>query len=91
MRYHQLMRTTIDIDDDVLIAAKELAQRQGSTAGRVLSRLAREALTGGYSQVGITKLNVAEPLAVYGFRPFPKNGSVVTNEAINQLKDQEGV
>jgi Arc/MetJ family transcription regulator len=91
MRYHQIMRTTIDIDDDVLIAAKELAQRQGSTAGRVLSRLAREALTGGHSQSGTSGLKVAEIPAVYGFRPFPKNGTVVTNESINQLRDQEGI
>lgn len=31
------MRTTLDIEDDVLRAAKELAQQEGSTAGRVIS------------------------------------------------------
>jgi hypothetical protein len=91
MHYHQFMRTTIDVDQDVLIAAKELAHREGSTAGRVLSRLARAALTGGNINISSAALNVAEPAAVYGFRPFPKNGLVVTNESINQLKDQEGV
>ena len=39
------MRTTLDIDDDVLQAAKELATLRGSTAGKVLSELARRALT----------------------------------------------
>jgi hypothetical protein len=39
------MRTTLDIDADVLQTAKELAELRGSTAGRVLSDLAREALT----------------------------------------------
>lgn len=91
MRYHHVMRTTLDIDDDILSAAKELAQRQGSTAGRVLSRLAREALTGGDRQLGSNTLAVAEPSTVYGFRPFPKNGTVVTNELINHLKDLEGL
>jgi tRNA/tmRNA/rRNA uracil-C5-methylase (TrmA/RlmC/RlmD family) len=38
------MRTTLEIDDDVLLAAKELAAAQGSTAGKVLSELARKAL-----------------------------------------------
>jgi hypothetical protein len=38
------MRTTLDIDDDVLLAAKELAVVQKSTAGKVLSELARKAL-----------------------------------------------
>jgi hypothetical protein len=91
MHYHHVMRTTIDIDQDVLLAAKELAQKEGSTAGRVLSRLAREALTGSNQHGSPNMLKVAEPTAVYGFRPFPKNGSVVSNESINQLKDQEGL
>jgi hypothetical protein len=38
------MRTTLDIDDDILEAAKEIASSRGSTAGRVLSDLARAAL-----------------------------------------------
>lgn len=39
------MRTTLDIDDDVLQAAKELAALHGKTAGQVVSELARRALT----------------------------------------------
>ena len=38
------MRTTLEIDDDVLLAAKELAASQGSTVGKVLSELARKGL-----------------------------------------------
>lgn len=38
------MRTTLDIDDDVLQAAKELAGNRRTTAGKVLSELARRAL-----------------------------------------------
>jgi hypothetical protein len=38
------MRTTLDIDDDVLAAAKELAFRQNTTTGRAISDLARRAL-----------------------------------------------
>ena len=38
------MRTTLDLDDDVLQAVKELAAFQRSTAGKVLSDLARRAL-----------------------------------------------
>jgi hypothetical protein len=40
------MRTTLDIDDDVLLAAKELAAIRRTTAGQVISDLARQALTG---------------------------------------------
>jgi hypothetical protein len=38
------MRTTLDIDEDVLQAAKELAAARGRTAGQVLSELARAGL-----------------------------------------------
>jgi len=38
------MRTTLSIDDDVLIAVKGLAKRNEKTVGAVLSDLARQAL-----------------------------------------------
>jgi len=38
------MRTTLDIDDDVLQAAKELARAHGKTAGQVVSELVRKGL-----------------------------------------------
>ena len=38
------MRTTLDIDDDVLQAAKELADAHRKTAGQMLSELARRGL-----------------------------------------------
>ena len=40
------MRTTLDIDDDVLLAAKERAARERTSVGAVVSRLARDALSG---------------------------------------------
>jgi hypothetical protein len=42
---HAKMRTTLDLDDDVLLAAKELAVARGTTAGKVVSELVRQALT----------------------------------------------
>jgi hypothetical protein len=44
MRDDTPMRTTLDLDDDVLQAAKELAATRGLTAGQVLSELARKGL-----------------------------------------------
>lgn len=38
------MRTTLEIDDDLLVAAKDLAREQGSTLGEVISKLARQSL-----------------------------------------------
>jgi hypothetical protein len=44
MRDAEAMRTTLDLDEDVLLAAKEIAMAQGTTAGKVVSALARKAL-----------------------------------------------
>lgn len=78
------MRTTLDIDDEVLIAVKELARRQGSTTGQVLSSLARQAITG-------VAPAASEPEAFYGFRPFAARGTMVSNETIDDLRDEEGL
>ena len=77
------MRTTLDIDDDVLRAAKDLARRERKTAGRVISELARTALAA--SPPGM----VREPKALYGFRPFPKRGGIVTNDVIDRLREED--
>lgn len=44
MRDDERVRTTLEIDDDVLLAAKEMAAVRGTTAGKVLSELARKGL-----------------------------------------------
>jgi hypothetical protein len=38
------MRTTLDIDDDVLDAARELARQRGESIGALISALARAGL-----------------------------------------------
>lgn len=75
------MRTTLDIEDDVLFAAKDLARREKKTAGQIISALARKGLA------GVEPSTAREPKAVYGFRPFPKEGRVVSNELINKLRE----
>ena len=47
MRDDFSMRTTLDVDPDILAAIKEIAESRRSTAGKVLSDLARRALTPG--------------------------------------------
>jgi hypothetical protein len=78
------MRTTIDIDDDVLSAAKERARRERRTAGEVVSDLLRQALT---SSPAVSAIREASP--VYGLRLFSPSGAVVTNELTNQLRNDD--
>jgi hypothetical protein len=80
------MRTTLDIEDDVLAAAKELAHRQGVSAGKVVSSLLRSALT------GKAPAQPSGAAAVAGFRPFAASDQqLVSNEEIDKLRDLEGI
>ena len=38
------MRTTLHLDDDILQAAKEIAESRKTTAGKIVSELVRKAL-----------------------------------------------
>lgn len=89
MREHQVMRTTLDIADDVLAAAKERAQRERKTIGQVVSELVRLALTAPRESADATPTVVREPPAVYGVRPFARRGAVITNELIDRLRQDD--
>lgn len=78
------MRTTLDIADDVLHAAKERARREKKTTGEVISELARSALT-----APVEAPQARAPKALYGFRPFPKRGGIVNNELIDRLREDD--
>jgi hypothetical protein len=77
-----MMRTTLDIDDDILEAAKEIARRDHSSAGRVLSKLARR---------GLTVASAAEeaPLVRNGVPLLPRRGELITSEYVQRLLDEE--
>ena len=75
------MRTTLDIDEDVLAAAKELAAAENKTAGQVISELARKALIGLFDQ--------ATPEYRNGFRLLPRTGQVITAEFIEKLLEED--
>ena len=78
------MRTTLTIDDDVLLAAKELARRQRRSAGSIISELARRALT-------MPVENHPSDTAFLGFEPLPRGCGVVTNESVDQIREEEGI
>lgn len=83
------MRVELSIDDDVLSAVTKIAQKDGYSLGVVLSSLAREALD------RRSKMNVATTIgdtsSFYGFRPFGSREIVVTNELIDEIRDDEGI
>jgi hypothetical protein len=73
------VRTTADIDEDVLLAAKEIARQRGVGLGKVLSDLARQALT--HREAGSTR----NGLPLFPVRP---DAGVTTLELVNRLRDE---
>lgn len=80
MRDDLQMRTTLDIDEDILESAKEIAARRGTTAGRVLSDLARSALT---PRDRVPRKRNGVPLL-----PEQPGTRLVTSEIVNRLRDE---
>ena len=62
------MRTTLDIDDDVLAAAKDLAKAEGKTVGTIISELARRELTMPRQAYGS---GMSESAAAYSLSDWP--------------------
>ena len=91
------MRTTLDIADDVLYAAKEIARREKKSVGRIISDLARQSfihvLASDASPGSGTSAvpQASKRLAAYGINPLPHRGTVVSNELIDRLRDQDSV
>ena len=82
------MRTTLDIADDVLLAAKDTARRDKRSVGEVISELARRTLVAAPDAASGRRRTLRHPgLAKLGIEPLPRRGGVVTNELINQLRD----
>ncbi|MGH3822874.1 MAG: hypothetical protein ACRDRA_08585 [Pseudonocardiaceae bacterium] len=75
------MRTTLNLDDDVLLAVRERAHRERRTIGEVLSELARQALAGRLSHQATEEF--------HGFRPLPARGRPVSNTMIDRLREDE--
>ena len=82
------MRTTLDIDPDILAAAKAIARKERSSAGRVISELARLSLTSSRSN---DSNQLSEPAVRYGVPVIAPGKKPVTHAFVDELMDQEGV
>lgn len=78
------MRTTLDIDNEVLQAAREIARSGKTSTGAVISELAHKGLAAP-SPLPPQK----EREAFHGFRPLPKRGGIVTNDLIDKLRGDD--
>jgi hypothetical protein len=83
------MRTTLDIDSDVLAAAKEMAAKEKSTAGRIISEVFRR----GIQTAGETSKTTRSGQFTMknGIPLMPSRGSIVTSEHVRKIMDEEGI
>jgi hypothetical protein len=68
------MRATLDIDEDVLEAAEELAERQNKTPGQVISELVRR---------GVLCTNIHRDE-----EPLPRIDRLVTNGLVKRIQEE---
>ena len=73
------MRTTLELDDDVVTAAKELAAIERRSLGSVVSELARRGLTP-------AKVDVAGELPVIH---VPADSAPITPEMVRRALDED--
>lgn len=79
------MRTTLDIDDDVLLAAKEIAARERKTAGKILSEIFRRGIQSADVRPG------PPHVLKNGIPILPSRGEVVTTDRIQRIMEEEGI
>jgi len=75
------MRTTLDIEEDLLSTVKQIAQQRKTTASRVISGMVREAI-----QPKSFHLEYRNGVPLLPRRP---NGPTVTMELVNRLRDED--
>ncbi len=74
------MRTTLSIDDDVLLAAKARAEREHRSVGEVVSELARRGLS-----PNPTERKTRNGIALL---PRSEKGRPVTPDLVRKLRDE---
>ena len=74
------MRTTLDIDDDLLLAARDLAAVEEKSVGKVLSELAR---------TGLQRRPADSPVIRNGFELLPGRRNLVAAGKVDRLLVEE--
>ncbi|HEY0687121.1 MAG TPA: hypothetical protein VGD45_32570 [Steroidobacter sp.] len=77
------MRTTLDIDDAVLAAAKEIARARGQTTGLVISELARKGMEG--------HRHLRHPSSPFPVFDVPAHAEALTIERVEAIVHDEGL
>jgi len=80
MRYHVAVRTTLELDDDLVQVARQLAQQRKITMGQVVSQLVRQAM----EPKGAPRTR--NGVLLFDLKPGARKPSMAL---VNQLRDAE--
>lgn len=75
------MRTTLTIDNDVLAAARALAEQQGRSIGEVVSELARKSLASSHDAIPKFRNGIQ-------LMPVRPGAGIATLDLVNRLRDE---
>lgn len=85
-----MMRTTVNLEDDVFYAAKAIAKAAHSSVGAVLSDWARRGQQQALAEVGDTAERREQPPQTRnGIALLPRRGVMVTSEQVYRLLDED--
>lgn len=79
------MRTTLNLDEDALLVAKQIAAREQLSLGEAVSRLIRQGC-----RFGVAATVSGAPLRGR-FAILPERDEVITSEHVRDLLDREGI
>lgn len=82
------MRTTIDIDPDVLETAKDIARKERRSTGAVISDFARRGFYGADTSASEKQDSYLER---NGVPVLPPTGTLVSDASIRRIRDAEGI
>ena len=80
MCYHITMRTTLEIDDDLVQVARQLAQQRQTTMGQVISQLVRKAMD------PTSAPHVRNGVLLFDLKPGARKPSMAL---VNRLRDEQ--
>jgi hypothetical protein len=81
------MRTTLDIDDDVYLQAKLVAQAEHLSVGKAVSQLMRDGLQASSS----AKPKADVLIKRNGWFVVPKGKRSVTPQLVQKIRDEQGI
>jgi hypothetical protein len=88
------MRTTVNIQDDVLIIAKNMARQEGKSVGDMLSELVRRAIQAtvksAKSDPSLKQIEI--DLKKLGVTPYyAPNGKTYTDDLVDEMRREQGI